>query len=155
MMLCGPRELDTVWTNKTGHCVNQEKMAVDRTTEHDTAWNTRTRHTVDQQYTIVHEVIDLSIQTVYLTHLFESTALCSYLFIKFIISHEMDVFDAVGSRDRNVRSSRLQLINLQLTLLVTQAIQKQNTIAFCQNLKEYQYTIHASSACLSACCSLP
>jgi len=67
----------------------------------------------------------------------------------------MDVFNAVGSRDRNVRSSRLQLINLQLTLLVTQAIQKQNTIVFCQNLKEYQYTIHASRACLSACCSFP
>jgi len=64
----------------------------------------------------------------------------------------MDVFNAVGSRDRDVRSSGLQLINLQLTLLVIQAIQKQNTTAFCQNLKEYQYIIHASSVCLSACC---
>jgi hypothetical protein len=67
----------------------------------------------------------------------------------------MDVLNAVGSGDRNVRSSRLKLINLQLTMLITQDIQKQNTIAFCQNQTEYQYTIHASSACLSACCSFP
>jgi hypothetical protein len=44
----------------------------------------------------------------------------------------MDVFNAVGSGDRNVRSSRLQLINLQLTMFITQAIQKPNTVAFCQ-----------------------
>jgi hypothetical protein len=60
----------------------------------------------------------LSIQTLWFTHLFESTALCSDLFVKFVISHEVDVLNAVGKCDRNIGSPRLQLINLQYKIIL-------------------------------------
>jgi hypothetical protein len=53
-----------------------------------------------------------SIQTLWFTHLSESIALCSNLFIKLVISPEVDRVNAVGDCDGNTGSPRLQLINL-------------------------------------------
>jgi hypothetical protein len=71
---------------------------------------------------LVHDTVrttNLSIQTSWFTHLFESIALCSNLFIKLVISHKVDVLNAVGSCDGNIASPRLQFINLQQTMHLT------------------------------------